>query len=212
MGLILIVHGAETDAAAQQLATLLAARLPQQQVLASLPVAAGETARMTGERAATSADFVFALVGPNGLGSLALPQSAESDPQRIVLALALQRGTPLVPLLLPSAAMPAAQQLPLDLAPLVNRMFIVLQNPNDLRSDVERLIGIVISFAPQLGAARGGMETPAITPAAPPLYQAPQIPTPPVVEQAGTPSPFTPLYGAPPAAAAQPWAWPRKMA
>jgi hypothetical protein len=202
MGLILIVHGAETDPLAQQLAAILAARLPQHRVLASLPVAAGETARMAGERVAMSADFVFALVGQNGLGSLALPQSAETDPQRIVLALALQRGTPLVPLLLPGAAMPAAQQLPLDLAPLTNRMFMVLQNPTDLRGDVDRLLGIIFSFAPHLNAVPGGMETPAITPTSPPLYQTPTSAAP-AVEQPTPAQPFTPLYPATPVAGPQ---------
>lgn len=90
------------------------------------------------------ADILLALIGPNWL-SAADPKTGTPrlhDPDdfvRIEIASALNRGIPVVPVLLDGARMPTRDQLPADIAEITlrNGEFVSLQH---FESDAERLI------------------------------------------------------------------------
>ena len=68
-----------------------------------------------------AADVVLALIGPRWLHELHVRPDRSDDVLRFELATALARGQRVIPVLLDGASMPAAAELPLDLAPLADR-------------------------------------------------------------------------------------------
>ncbi|WP_066335529.1 toll/interleukin-1 receptor domain-containing protein [Azohydromonas lata] len=93
------------------------------------------------ERAVAGASVVLSLVGPRWLQAAAGDGSRRlDDPQDFVrreIELALARGTPVIPVLLEGAGMPAAEALPPSLRPFARCQAVALANDRweaDLRS------------------------------------------------------------------------------
>ena len=67
-------------------------------------------------------------------------QRPDTDWVRTEIAIALQRNIPVIPLLVGGASMPAADELPDDLQPLVKRNATQARPDPDFHNDMERLI------------------------------------------------------------------------
>jgi hypothetical protein len=95
------------------------------------------------DRALNDADAVLAVIGPGWLtaadASGALRLSEADDYVRRELSLALERGVPVVPVLVGGASLPNAADLPEDLGSLVNRQGVSLHDET-WHEDVEALL------------------------------------------------------------------------
>ena len=83
------------------------------------------------ERAVASCELLIVIIGNDWLSASAAGKRRLDDPAdfvRIETAAALARGIRVVPVLVESAAMPRADQLPPDLAPLVRRQAVELSH------------------------------------------------------------------------------------
>jgi hypothetical protein len=89
------------------------------------------------------ARVVIAVVGPNWAGKRATGKHRIDDPTDIVrmeIAAALQRGIPVIPVLLDSTVMPNAEDLPEELRPFAYRNALVLDTGIDFHHHADRLI------------------------------------------------------------------------
>src|SRR5215211_5724026 len=94
--------------------------------------------------AVQSCDVVLAVIGRNWLYS----QDKQGHPRlsnpddfvRIELEAGLERSIPIIPVLVSGADMPAMEELPLSLQPLVYRNAIWLRPDPDFSVDIQRLI------------------------------------------------------------------------
>lgn len=90
------------------------------------------------------ADIVIAVIGPAWLGhrgeSIRRIDDA-TDFVRLEIAGALQRGIPVIPILVDKTTMPREDTLPHDLKPLAFRNALVLDSGIDFHHHVDRLIG-----------------------------------------------------------------------
>jgi hypothetical protein len=94
--------------------------------------------------AVQSCDVVLAVIGRNWLSSQDkqghLRLSNPDDFVRIELEAGLERNIPVIPVLVSGAAMPAREELPLSLQPLVYRNAFLLRPDPDFSVDMHRLI------------------------------------------------------------------------
>ena len=89
------------------------------------------------------ARVVVAVVGPGWTGNRAPGKRRIDDPAdfvRMEIAAALQRGIPVIPVLLDNTVMPAADDLPEDLRPFAFRNALVLDTGVDFHHHADRLI------------------------------------------------------------------------
>jgi TIR domain len=90
----------------------------------------------------SQADIILALVGPRWIG----PRGGhsrlndEADPVRVELETALQRGVPLIPVLVMGASMPRAAQLPESLRDFAFRNAVQVDAGQDFDDHISRLI------------------------------------------------------------------------
>ncbi len=96
-------------------------------------------------------DVLLAIVGRNWMveGENKQPRLNEpTDHLRLELEAALQRGIPVIPVLVQGMSLPSEAELPTSLAPLAYRQSLPVRPDPDFRSDVDRLIrGIEELFA-----------------------------------------------------------------
>jgi len=94
--------------------------------------------------AVQACDVVLAVIGRNWLSSQDkhrhLRLSNPDDFVRIELEAGLERNIPVIPVLVSGADMPAMEELPLSLRPLVYRHAIWLRPDPDFNVDMQRLI------------------------------------------------------------------------
>jgi hypothetical protein len=120
-------------------------------------IAPGEDFTAAIDRGLAGCDAVLAVIGRDWLGA-SMPDGGRrllqpDDYVRLELARALERGVPVVPVLVGRASLPAAGDLPDDLAGLVSRQAVVLHDET-WHEDVSGL----------LRRLRGEMETPSRRP------------------------------------------------
>ena len=104
----------------------------------------GEDYRALIGRALDAADVVLVIIGPRWVG-IADAQGRRrlddaEDMVRIEVESALERGKPVIPVLVQGATMPADEVLPVSLAPLAFRIASPLRPDPDFHSDLLRLV------------------------------------------------------------------------
>ena len=108
----------------------------------SIPL--GDDFRKSISDAVQACDVVLAVIGRNWLSSQDkhrhLRLSNPDDFVRIELEAGLERNIPVIPVLVSGADMPAMEELPLSLRPLVYRHAIWLRPDPDFNVDMQRLI------------------------------------------------------------------------
>lgn len=106
-------------------------------------LAAGEDFQQAVQRRLAESDLLLALIGTRWLQAAdaqGRPRLVDpADPVRVEIATALQQGLRVVPVLLPGAALPAAEQLPDDLAALPRHQAVDLRDASFDR-DVDLLL------------------------------------------------------------------------
>lgn len=94
------------------------------------------------EKQVEQCNVLLAVIGKSWLKKRAGKRRLD-DPKdyvRIEIASALQRGIPVIPLMVSNARMPAEADLPDDLSNLVFRNFLQIRSDPDFHNDVNRLI------------------------------------------------------------------------
>lgn len=111
----------------------------------------GEDYRSVIGRALDSAEVVLVVIGPRWL-DVADPQGRRrlddsEDMVRIEVESALERGKPVIPVLVQGATMPSDEALPAPLAPLAFRIASPLRPDPDFRADLLRLVAALRAHA-----------------------------------------------------------------
>ncbi len=95
------------------------------------------------QTAISQTNVLLAIIGPrwratsdDGKARLSTP----GDHVRIEIAFALQQDTPLIPVLVSGASIPAEQELPEDIKPLIYRNAVQVRPDPDFHNDVDRLL------------------------------------------------------------------------
>jgi TIR domain len=144
-------------------------------------------------------DILVVVVGPRWVGQGKgghLRIQEENDPVRIEVETALERGIPVIPVLVNDAAMPKPSELPDSLRNFAYRNAAEVDAGRDFHQHMDRLIRsmdkVLVSKgkAPPQAATEAAPPPPA--PGPPPAFEPPPLPVPPV----------TPRVEAPPIAAA----------
>ncbi len=104
-------------------------------------------------RTIEESDVVIALIGPNwlGQGDGARRIDDPADFVRLEVGLALERGIPVIPVLINQTEMPKPDLLPENLQALPYRNALPLDSGRDFHSHAERLVGAVRAIAPRRG-------------------------------------------------------------
>ena len=100
-------------------------------------------------------DAVVAVMGQRwltGAGTTARIME-ETDPVRIEIQAALERGVPVIPVLVEGAGMPEPSDLPEPLVPLAYRNACEVASGRDFHSHIDRLIRAIDRMFPEGGAA-----------------------------------------------------------
>jgi hypothetical protein len=131
------------------------------------------------------ARVVVAVIGPNWLGGRGKGNRRIDDPAdfvRLEIALALERGIPVIPVLVGDTPMPKVETLPIDLKGLPFRNALVLDTGVDFHHHADRLIaGIRDLVKPPISAGSSqqekteSTETKSTGPAAPAQWQEERI-------------------------------------
>ena len=120
-------------------------------------IAAGRDFRQAVDQALGSSDAVLAVIGPGWLRAGTVdgrPRLFEPDDYvRRELAVALASSRPVVPVLVGGASLPAATDLPEDLAGLTRRQAMAVRDES-FHADVDRLIASLAPPRPELSRAR----------------------------------------------------------
>ena len=103
------------------------------------------------------ADILIAVIGPAWLGQRAAESTRRiddpSDFVRLEVAGALQRGIPVIPILVDKTSMPMQETLPDDLKPLVFRNALMLDTGIDFHHHADRLITGIRSLLKNRGSS-----------------------------------------------------------
>jgi len=94
-------------------------------------------------QALTNNDLLLAVIGPDWLGATTSSGGRihdESDPVRVEVETALQRGIPTIPVLVGGASMPKAEQLPESLKSLTFHNAAEVSSGRDFHAHMDRLI------------------------------------------------------------------------
>lgn len=107
-------------------------------------IPAGRDFRVHLQMAIQGCDACVAVIGDGWLGASASPGTRRLDDERdfvrIEIEAALQRGIPVIPLLVGKAPMPAATDVPPSLQELCYRQALTLRAGRDFRGDMQTLI------------------------------------------------------------------------
>ena len=98
------------------------------------------------KQALAESDVLIAVVGPRWVGAVRRGHARiqdEDDPVRVEIELALQRGMPIIPILIGSAKMPAADQLPESLKAFAFINAAPVDTGRDFHQHMDRLIRAV---------------------------------------------------------------------
>ena len=100
------------------------------------------------ERSLSTCDVFLAVIGPQWLGNREgdLRINNPNDWVRLEVATALRRNVRVVPVLVDGGSLPAAEQLPEDLQPLLRRQTIEISNKR-WRYDTDQLINFLVNTA-----------------------------------------------------------------
>ena len=91
-------------------------------------------------------DLVLAVIGANWLGrgdAGAVRMHQKADPVRVEIETALGRQTPIIPILVDGAKMPASSELPSELASFVFLNAAEVATGRDFRNQMDRVIGAI---------------------------------------------------------------------
>ena len=107
--------------------------------------------------ALTEAEVGVVAIGPAWLAELHARTSSGGDPDmvRLEIEVLLERGIPVIPLLVDGATLPAEAELPEPLRALRDRQGLVLRKDPDFASDIERLVEGIVA-AHETARDRGG--------------------------------------------------------
>jgi hypothetical protein len=107
-------------------------------------------------------DAVVAVIGPRWVtgGSPTARIVEETDPVRIEVQAALERGVPVIPVLVEGAAMPEPSELPPPLVDLAYRNACEVSSGRDFHAHVDRLIRAIDRMFPEGGAERPDQPAP----------------------------------------------------
>ncbi len=100
-------------------------------------------------------EYLLVVIGPRWLDALNSRPSSNTDFVRQEIRWGLERGTKVIPVLVAGASMPAASELPADLAELTRRNAVQLRDDR-FDDDVSRLLDLFGSTTPAPGPARRG--------------------------------------------------------
>jgi formylglycine-generating enzyme required for sulfatase activity len=189
----------------------------------------GEDFREHIDAAVGQCDLVLAVIGPRWSGKMDASRRID-DPRdfvRIEIESALQRGIPVIPVLLDRTRMPTEAEVPPSLSKLTYRNAIEVDQGRDFHPHVDRLVkGIEFHFEKaRAGGAHLPSQNRAITPRVP-IAKAPEQPqrvSPPKIDRVINPMPLpkqtpvatgqqiraasTQLKGDPPERRSIPWLW-----
>lgn len=107
-------------------------------------------------------DAVVAVIGPRwltGAGETSRIME-ETDPVRIEIQAALERGVPIIPVLVEGSGMPEPSDLPEPLVGLAYRNACDVASGRDFHAHVDRLVRAIDRMFPNGGAERGEQPTP----------------------------------------------------
>jgi hypothetical protein len=145
--------------------------------------------------------LVIALIGPDWFGGRPGKARRIDDPAdfvRLEIAYALQRGVPVIPVLINDTRMPKAKDLPSDIERLAFRNALTLDAGIDFHHHTDRLIAginrLVIETARLIAAESRKPETLQLETPAPPVPRKPPLPDVPPPADKTPPAPSKPSH------------------
>src|SRR4051812_9632201 len=116
-----------------------------------------------------ASDVVIVIIGPKWLGpgkGGRLRIKDETDPVRIEVETALQKGVPLIPVLVNGATMPTPAELPDTLKDFAFRNAAEVETGRDFNQHMDRLIRALVPIIPGLQSPEPRPERQTLTPGA----------------------------------------------